>query len=202
MGRSDQSLVPFYRKHIKPSGSVALLGFENQNLFRGDLYDIRLNNWDINSDWKLAKKYDTIISLRCPYFSKDPERFIDKCYDSLNSGGSLYLDWGLGAHWKRFKNYKIGWVKNGEHESAYREGNFLWSCLWDDSFLADRQFLLFTERVRKFNYFDVKGAIFQEVPSILNLEYINKKFKVEYNLLALWEDQPQLYFLLSGKKRG
>ena len=70
MGRSDPIIFQFYRQVIRPKGKVALLGFTDNTLFDGDLYDLQLNNWDINSDWKLDKKYDTIISLRCPYFSK------------------------------------------------------------------------------------------------------------------------------------
>jgi len=166
MGRSDPVVFQFYRQNITPVGSVALLGFTDANLFEGDLYDLQLNNWDINSDWKLDKKYDTIISLRCPYFSKNPQVFVDKCYEHLNDGGFLYMDWGLGDHW-RFEDYKVGWKKNGEQEYAYGDSNFLWSTAWGDEFLDDDQYRLFCQRVEKFGYTDVKSAIFKEVPSIL-----------------------------------
>ena len=106
MGRTNPIIYPFYDHFIKPSGSTALLGFTENDLFAGDLYDLQLNNWDINSNWKFEKKYDTIISLRCPYFAEDPKAFIKKCYENLNEDGKLYVDWGLGDHW-RFNNNKI-----------------------------------------------------------------------------------------------
>ena len=145
MGVSDTILTPIYKKLILPHGETALLGFQNNKLFSGDLYDLGLNNWNINSDWQLDKKYDTIISLRCPYFSKDPQDFIKRCSEHLRDDGVLYLDWGLGDHW-RFKDYKIGWVKNNEHEYAYGENNYLWSCVWSDKFLKDKEYKLFCQK--------------------------------------------------------
>ena len=196
MGRSNNILKPFYSRAIKPQGSVALLGFTNNSWFKGDLYDKELNNWDINSNWELSQKYDTIICLRCAYFSRDPYDFISRCHNSLNKDGILYVDWGLGDHW-RFKDYKIGWIKDGEQEYAYGEDNFLWSTIWSDEFLEDHQFQLFENRVKKFNYKDVKKSIFKEVPSILHLDKLRKAFHTSYNLLSLWDDFPQLYMLLS-----
>ena len=35
-----------------------------------------MGNWDINTDWELKKKYNTIICTRCAYFAKNPEDFI------------------------------------------------------------------------------------------------------------------------------
>ena len=71
MGKSNQFLEPFYKDIIETKGDIALLGFQNNKWFPGDLYDLQLNNWEINSDWNLSKNYDTIISLRCPYFAKN-----------------------------------------------------------------------------------------------------------------------------------
>ena len=201
MGRSDPYIYDFYKDHIKPQGEVALLGFVDNTWFDGDLYDLQLNNWNINDDWELKKKYDTVICTRTAYFAKNPEDFIKRCYENLNEGGKLYADWGLGDHW-RFNNYKIGWVKDGEQEHAYREGNHLWSAVWDDSFLENKQFELFSNRVKKFNYNDVKGAIFKETPQILELKIIKKYFDLSYNILALWEDGPQLYVLIKGVKKN
>ena len=200
MGRSDPHIHSFYKNYIKPQGEVALLGFTNNNWFNGDLYDLQLNNWNINDQWKLKKKYDTIISLRCPYFAKDPEDFIKRCYDNLNDGGFLYTDWGLGDHW-RFDDYKVGWVKDGKQEYAYKDDNFLWSSVWDDSFLEDEQYKLFCTKVTKFSYKDIKKAIFQEVPKILELNVIKKYFDMTYNISTLWSDKPQLYILISGIKK-
>lgn len=200
MGRSDPYIFSFYKNNIRPSGDTALLGFTNNNFFKGDLYDLRLGNWDINSDWQLDKKYDTIICTRCAYFAKEPEQFIKKCYDNLNTGGRLFVDWGLGDHW-RFDDYKIGWVKNGEHEYAYKEDNFLWSTVWHDSFLENEQFNIFIQRVRKFGYEDIRKEIFEEVPKVLLAEDVEKYFSSSYSLMALWEDNPQVYILLCGVKK-
>ena len=200
MGRSDPYIFSFYRNTIKPAGDTALLGFTSNNFFNGDLYDLRLGNWDINSDWQLSKKYDTIICTRCAYFAKEPEQFIKRCYDNLNDGGQLFVDWGLGDHW-RFDDYKVGWVKNGEHEYAYKEGNYLWSTIWNDSFLGNEQFNVFHQRVKKFGYKDIKKEIFQEVPRVLLTEDVEKYFSSSYSLMALWEDNPQIYILLHGVKK-
>jgi SAM-dependent methyltransferase len=199
VGRTDTLIMPFYHKHIKPQGDVALLGFRNNDRFDGDLYDIHLNNWDINSDWKLPKKYDTIISLRCPYFAKDPYKFIEKCYENLSPAGILYADWGLGDHW-RYEDFKVGWIKNKEHEFAYAPDNFLWSTVWDDNFLKHEEVKLFGERIKKFGYNGVKEAVLEEIPSILQLKSVENFFDISYRIVAVWEEHPQLYFLIKGKK--
>ena len=192
MGKSNQFLEPFYKNIIEPKGDIALLGFQNNKWFSGDLYDLQLNNWQINSDWNLSKKYDTIISLRCPYFAKEPIKFIDKCLEHLNSGGTIYADWGLGDHW-RFDNYKVGWVKDGEHEWAYEKDNYLWSTYWNSDLLQDTEVQKFEQRIQKKGYSDLEQAIYDEVPSVFNLQkYTNYKI----HTYALWEEDPQLYILL------
>ena len=55
MGRSNGTLIPFYQETIKPEGETALLGFADNNIFKGDLYDLSLGNWEINSEWTLPK---------------------------------------------------------------------------------------------------------------------------------------------------
>jgi len=47
----------------------------------------------------------------------------------------------------------------------------------------------------------MKKAITDEVPSILDLEFVKKYFDIEYNLLALWEESPQLYIFIKGIKK-
>jgi hypothetical protein len=209
MGRSDPCVFSFYKKHIKPKGSVALLGWTDNSQYEGDLYDLQLKNWDINSDWSLKKKYDTIICTRTAYFAKDPELFISKCYDHLNERGTLYADWGLGDHW-RFPDFKVGWVKNNEHEWAYQEGNFLWSTAWSDKLLDNKEIQTFSQEIKALGYHDIKKAIKEEIPEVLSLESIGKYFHVTYNILQLggtftWgakieQIKPQLYILISGKK--
>ena len=200
VGRSDPHIMPWYRHHINPEGKVALLGFRNNNVFKGDLYDQHLENWDINSEWELTQKYDTIICTRCAYFAKDVDDFIKRCHASLRPNGKLYVDFGLGDHW-RFENYKIGWSKDGEHEYAYNDKNFLWSTVWDDSFVNHPQFKLFEKRTEKFGYSDVKKAIQDEIPSILEFNKMAKYFNISYDMVALWDDMPQLYILIIGAKK-
>lgn len=196
MGKSDAFVKPFYDNFVKPVGDVALLGYNNNNWWPGDLYDLSLGNWDINSDWKLDKKYDSIICTRVAYFCKDLESFFVKCKEHLNPGGKLYVDFGLGDHW-RFYPYKIGWVdKNGQQEYAYDKANKLWSTVWDDDFEVDNEFMTFSKNVERFGYEYVKDAIKSEVPVVLDIDDVRKYFKVDYHLLTLWTDNPQLYILL------
>ena len=199
MGRSDSIIGPWYKSLIKPEGETALLGFTNNNWFNGDLYDLSLGNWEINSNWKLKKQYDTIICLRVFYFCKDPKEFILKCYTHLKKGGKLYFDADLGDHW-RFSNYKLGWLKDGEHEWCYNKNNYLWSGVWDDSFLEDPEFKKFENKTKKFGYKDIKKSILEEVPSMMELNNIRPYFKIKVNMKQLWDDKPQLYILLSGEK--
>lgn len=200
MGRTDSIIVPWYDTLIDAHGDVALLGFVNNSKFDGDLYDLSLGNWNINSDWSLEKKYDTIICTRCAYFAKNPEDFISRCYQSLNEDGFLFVDWGLGDHW-RFKNYKVGWVRDDEHEYAYFDDNYLWSTIWDDSFLENDQVKTFMKNILKFGYDDFKSSLFKEVPSVLSLSFVEKYFDCDVHIKTVWKDLPQLYIAISGMKR-
>ena len=200
MGKTNTVLEPIYRMNFPKNEPRALLGFADNRIGNGDLYDLQLGNWNINSEWKLSKKYNSIICTRCPYFAKDPKDFIKRCYDNLEVGGEIFLDWGLGDHW-RFENYKVGWVKDGEHEFAYEKDNFLWSTVFNKSFLKNEQYLLYEERVKKFGYNNVKKAIYEEIPEVLELDYIKKYFDISYNLLSVWDDLPQLYIFVKGIKK-
>lgn len=201
MGKSDPYIFHFY-KSILPDRSyekVALLGNQKDNSFTSsikcqekDFYDLALKNWNINDDdWKISKKYDLVLSTRCPYFAKDPKSFIEKCLDLLNPGGTLFLDWGLGDHW-RFEEYKVGWVKDGEHEYAYEEGNFLWSTIWHDSFTQHPEYQDFQNNIKKFGYENVETAMREEVPAILDLKDL-ADINLRANILSLWPESPQLY---------
>ena len=199
MGRTNFILDAVYKDKFPIKGPIALLGFKDNRISSGDLYDLELGNWNINSDWKLPKKYNSIISTRCPYFAKNPKDFIKRCYDNLEDNGEIFLDWGLGDHW-RFENYKVGWVKDGEHEFAYKNDNFLWSTIFDKSFLKNEHYLLFEERIKKFGYTNLETAIYKEVPKVLELDYIKKYFDISYDLLSVWDDLPQLYIFIRGVK--
>lgn len=194
---SDAAFLGFSKKSVLAEKIKA----RNKDYFDLCPEDDFVTKWDINKkEWNINKKYDLIVCTRCAYFAKDPERFIDQCYEILNPGGYILVDWAIGDHW-RFDNYKIGWVKDSEHEYAYADNNFLWSCLWDDYFLNDLDFVNFSENVKKFGYNDVKKAIFDEIPSIISLSYIFKFFDVQYSMISLWPDKPQLYTILVCRKR-
>ena len=197
MGVTNTVLFPFYKKYIKVVSPCALLGFTDNSLFDGDLYDLRLNNWNINSQWDLNKRYETIICTRCAYFAKDPEDFIIRCHKYLKPGGKLYVDWGVGEHW-RYDNFKVGWVKNGEHEKKYTEDNYLWSMVWDESFLENESYQVFAREVKKYGYDDVKTAIFNEVPCVLDLDKMRKYFDINYHILTVTGKYLQMYVLLEG----
>ena len=199
MGTSDKFIIPFYKSHIINKAPTALLGSVNNNLFEGDLYDIRIGNWDINGNWKLKQKYNTIICTRCAYFAKDPKCFMKKCHDNLNDDGRIYVDWGLGDHW-RFDNFKVGWIKNGEHEYAYGNNNFLWSTVWDDDFLSNNQCKLFEEEIKNKGYNNLKDAILSEVPCVLDYGFIKKYFDVSYDILTIIKPHLQMYVFISGIK--
>ena len=192
MGRSNGVLVPFYKEVIQPEGDTALLGFTDNNIFEGDLYDLSLGNWQINSEWELPKKYNTIISTRCPYFVK-------RVYDHLEEGGVAYLEWGLGDHW-RFDNYKIGWKTEEEHEFAYEDDNYLWSVLWNDGFADAPEAKQFLKNCEKFGYRDLNEAVHAEVPSVLDMTEISYWSSASIGMLSLWEDLPQLYIVFRLQK--
>tara|TARA_R110000824_G_scaffold17144_3_gene70061 strand:+ start:4514 stop:5149 length:636 start_codon:yes stop_codon:yes gene_type:complete len=211
MGMSDTFMVPFYKNNIAAKGRTALLGFKNNEMFDGEIYDLQLEgeqHWDINSDWSLSGKFDTIICLRCAYFSKNPEEFVKKCHEHLNAGGRLYVDWGIGDHW-RFEDYKVGWVKGNEQEYAYGDENYLWSFVWNDSLLEDEEFKIFSKGALNYGYDDVPKSIFEEVPEVLRVQEVSKLFDVSMATLCLWDGtrqrtqkiKPQFYVLLGCIKK-
>ena len=212
MGKSDPHVFNSYLNILpyKEYESVAFLGFTGENNFtravpgaRRDFYDLQLENWDINDEiWDVKDDYDLVICTRCPYFAKDPLAFLKKCLEMISPGGFVLADWGVGDHW-RFENYKIGWVKDQEHEFAYDDENHLWSAIWHDGFVSKPAFKSFEEWVKKLGYDDVKKAIFEEVPHVLDLGTLSDKLadiSISCHLLSLWEEAPQLYtILLLGK---
>jgi SAM-dependent methyltransferase len=213
MGKSDPIIFSKYLDILRSSNNkkyknVCFLGFDKpNNLTRSiscensDFYDLSLENWNINDKkWNINTGiYDLVVCTRCPYFSKSPRHFMEECCRILADKGALLVDWGLGDHW-RFENYKIGWVKNNEHEFSYNKTNYLWSCIWDDSFTSHIEYKKFESWTRKFGYDNVKDAIQAEVPSILNISEISNKFLLSVDMLALWENSPQLYIIVFGEK--
>ena len=206
MGKSNPHVFSFYLSNLKKQKrkSVGIFGQEADNSFTSsiasdekDFYDLSLDNWDINNfPYNISKKYDLIVCTRCAYFCKNPEKMMEEFYQMLNPDGEIFIDWGLGDHW-RFSDYKVGWVKNNEQEHAYKENNFLWSTVWDDSFLEYPEYKAFESCVKRYGYEDVKTAIDLEVPSILDLEQYKD---VKVKMLALWPESPQLYILCQFRK--
>ena len=210
MGKTDNILLRIYvARIIEWLGTlefqdVAFLGQPGENMLSSQIktsgkrgfFDLELGNWNINDeDWKIEKNsYDLIVCTRCAYFAKEPGEFILKCHDILKPGGSIFVDWALGDHW-RFENYKVGWVKDGEHEYAYAEDNFLWSAAWTDEWLKWNEVKNFERLIKKKGYNNFKEAVFNEVPVILNLHTLGSVFdRLELDGISLWEDMPQIYF--------
>lgn len=202
MGKSDPYVFNLYSSVLSQGGirqnSVAFLGFSGENSFtlgvkaiNRDFYDLSLNNWEINSEWKLNRNYDLIVSTRCPYFSKDPKDFLKRCLDHLAPGGHALIDWGLGDHW-RFSDYKVGWCRNGQREFAYTRENFLNSCYWNSSLESDEETNKFWEAVKKGNFgyeneVSLREIVEKEVPVLI--DYKTKITKT----LFMWPQSPQLY---------
>ena len=200
MGKSDPIIfLEYYEmtRHLKPT-SIAFLGFSGSNAYTDtfecvdkQFFDISLGNWDINSDWSLGRKFDLVVSTRCPYFARDPAAFVTKCKEH---GGRVFLDWGLGDHW-RFKIFKTGWVRFGEHEYAYKDDNFLHSCLWRSEFHDDPTVRQFWASVTDNNHFgyakgiDINTVVRREVPAIVDYEFESIRFRF------LWPESPQLYIM-------
>ena len=208
MGKSDPFIIPAYRSLIdteREYESVALLGFSEHNSLTKsisssnfDLYDLALGNWNINSPWNIEKKYDLVVCTRCAYFCKDLDKFFKNINAILKPGGEFLIDWGLGDHW-RFENYKVGWIKNGEQEYAYEDNNFLWSTIWHEDFMKSAEYSKFQSWVKRFGYDNVKDAIFDEVPTVFNLQNLPQSIRAGAVLIALWQESPQLYIILKGK---
>lgn len=201
MGKSNSLIFDEYvaLTATVSADSVAFLGFDNENEFtrtvkatRRHFYDLSLGNWNINHDWSLPMSYDFIVSTRCPYFAKNPWVFMQKCRRHLNLGGKLFIDWGLGDHW-RFPSYKVGWVRDGEHEFAYAPDNYLYSCMWRPEFADHPEVRAFWDHVRgRFGYdenLSLNDVVKREIPALIDYqcERINFKF--------LWPDLPQLYIM-------
>lgn len=200
MGKSDPFVFSFYLDVLKDikAESVAFLGFDKENFLTHQIrapirkfYDINLGNWNINDDWQLEQKYDLIICTRCAYFCKQPKQFIIKCKQHLTEKGNAFVDWGLGDHW-RFENFKVGWIRDGEHEKAYFDNNFLYSCFWKKDLQYNTEVKNFWNAVKQnnFKYSDsdtLNEVVQKEVPFIV--EYETKLIKT----LFLWPEKPQLY---------
>lgn len=219
MGKSDPFVQEQYRlsllnlfnraKKVKID-SVAFFGFSRENALTSALscpdryfYDLSLGNWNINTfPYETEKEVDLIVCTRCAYFSKDPKKMMQSFYEILKEGGMILIDWGLGDHW-RFDNYKVGWIKEGEHEWCYEKDNFLWSALSiEEEDLESNEVYNFCNSIKRKGYNSVQKAILNEVPSIISKSEISDigflEIKVDFKFL--WPDQPQLYSIVTAIK--
>lgn len=221
MGKSDPIVFQRYANVLERNldfqrvDSVALLGFSQSNDFTDwlpqnhqDFYDIQhkgISHWDINTFTSLRRKYDLIVCTRCPYFVKDPGDFVQRCLANLNDGGYLFVDWGLGDHW-RFEDFKVGWVKDGEHEYAEYAGEkqYLYSCVWSEMLEDNPEVMSFRAWIEKKGYSKEPGALTEaiqkEVPNILPLESLSGNL-IRCEPFALWPQDPQLYIPLLISKQ-
>lgn len=205
MGKSDAFIFQEYVQSLQcvrvAPRSVAFLGFPEENAFtaciqspKREFFDLSLGNWNINSRWELGEKFDLLICTRCAYFSSNPVDFIERCKNSLNPGGHALIDWGLGDHW-RFPNYKIGWVRDGEHEYAYLPENKLHSCFWKEELINDPEVEKFWKSVKVSksgiygNESNIHEIVTKEVPHLINYEC--KSIRTKF----LWPEDPQLYII-------
>jgi hypothetical protein len=132
-------------------------------------------------------------------FAKDPLSFIQRCHENLLDGGNLFVDWSMGQI-NPFK-FKVGWRKDGEHEFMF-ENNLLWSSIWDDSFLENKQCKIFCSQIKKMGYNNLKQAVYEEVPKVLEYHNIKKYFDCTYEILTTTKPSLHMYVLIKGTKRS
>ena len=205
MGKTDKYLFPIYEKLFPTQQPIALLCFTKIPDFLNnkdvDLYDIQLNNFNLNDNWKLKRKYNSIICSRALFFCKDLKLFFKKCLHFLNAGGNIYVDFCFGWKPPKSKIYKVGWLKNGEHDYCYSKDNKVWSSIWDDSFLENEEVKKYQKKIVKFGYNtlnDFKLGVYNETPTLLELNELKKMFNhVKINLFTIWDDIPQLYLFIN-----
>lgn len=209
MGRSNEYVFPWYVNRLpnRQYQRVAALGATGPDAFTRtidcesiDFFDLTLNNWKINDDvWPEQLRdgrYDLVICTRCPYFAEDPVAFLKKCREATTNG-TIFLDWGLGDHWRQ-QPFKIGWRRDGYHEEVtYGEHiSRLYSTAWRSDLDRHDATLRFMHACGKVDpyYVDkrVSRIIKNEVPAILDLDVVKPTI---IDLLMLWPEQPQLNIL-------
>jgi len=213
MGKSDPLVFKYYLDVLgKDYGSdtIAFVGQPGENSLSIQIlgknrlfYDLSLGNWNINKfPYEIDKNLDAIFCTRCAYFSNQPLEMLRFFYKALKPGGKVLIDWGMGDHW-RFKDFKIGWLKNGEHEWAYESENYLWSGYISDKMVASEAFINFEKSCQKFGYISTKDAIFKEINFVITPEDITGiGFRIlQDKSLFLWPESPQLYTCLLLEKR-
>lgn len=204
MGKSDQFVFQAYfnmlQKHnLQNVNSVAFLGYREENFFTKTIkapirkfFDRELGNWEINSNWSLGQNFDLIVCTRCSYFSNAPNVFIAQIKANLTKDGYALVDWGLGDHW-RFKKFKVGWIRHGEHEFAYDTNNKLWSTFWNENLQLIDDVKRFWNNCLRLGHYK-KDQILNDVIKA-EVPYITSYTTVDFKSLCLWDDSPQLYLI-------
>ena len=217
MGKNNAIVFPIQKEFTNLKGKVAFLGFDYKpihfNTNNYDCYDIQLENFDINSDWKLNNNYDTIICYRTLLFCTENKYFFKKCFDFLNENGELYIDYSYGSvNEAMFKKTGqiLGWIKNNiQQYCTYKNINgkeIISLCItsyWNDDFLNDSNFINFYNELQKVGYNNrIKENIINEVPILIGDDYFKKYFTKEKIKIHHWMDgiKPKLTIYLKLKK--
>ena len=58
----------------------------------------------------------------------------------------------------------------------------------------------FERKIGKHGYDSLKKAVFEEVPKVLDLDFIKRYFDVEYETLTIVKPYLQTYILIHGQK--
>lgn len=215
MGKSNQIVFPWYarslpRRHFE---NVCVLGAVGRDAFtnsimasRMEFHDITLDGWTIDEPWCNVQgqaHYDLIVCTRCAYFSSNPEAFVDRCRRLTSRNGIVFIDWGLGDHWRQVP-YLVGWCDK-EHSIAEHvefrtvDGrnhiSRLQSCFWTHALEQHGEARTFRNWIRMHGYDDDRALteiVTSEVPCILD---DTSHVPTSVHLLSLWPDAPQLYIL-------
>jgi len=209
MGRSNPHIFKWYGEQLASHWeSIAFLGWPGPDAFtesltarQKDYYDLSRGNWQIEApSWDIAPdQYELVMCTRCPYFARDPLQLVRRLVEIARPGGTVFLDWGLGDHW-RIQPYRVGWVRDGQQESVTfgSHRSVLYSCFWDDALESHEQAQSFRDAVRKHGYDDARSLgdiVRDEVPELLStaeLAQLPIESPIRSDLLYLWPDSPQL----------
>ncbi len=207
MGRSDGIVFPWYAERMRSVAGqrILFLAQPGHNSLSHSLgpsashfFDLSLGNWDINqeADWP-SPEVDAVICTRGAYFSERPLDFVERCLRSVRPGGIVFIDWGLGDHW-RFKKFRVGWRDQEEHEYSTVGDRrcHLQSAAWNSCLEDHPQVAAFREWIKPFGYEGKLGPhVLKEVPSVLGIPSSSV-----VDCLAIWPEMPQLYILTAFQR--
>ena len=201
MGKSDPVIFPWYASRMTSLAGkrIAFLSQTEHNFLSRSLspaesyfYDISLGNWDMNQHqaWSIPE-VDAIVCTRAACFSENPKDFIERCLSSVVPGGTVFIDWGLGDHW-RHRKFMVGWVSGEERVSVtYDKVHYLRSAYWTSEFEAHPEVQKFSLWISEKGYDkSLTDIIKEEVPCVTCHPSL-----VAYDAITLWQDSPQLYVL-------